>query len=121
MLLTQLYIGGKTVGTVEIVNVTRNCTRISSDYYWRVTVKPLNEPAYSRVGLIVDSYNGDAMQCLQEVLDNWKQKIDYALDNHGNKVYKAESLTLTPAEYWEKYDKYESKRKSKKKIKFSKI
>ena len=106
MLITKLYINDKIVGTVEIVNITRNCTRISSDYYWRVKVKPLNKPEYTRMGLIIDSYNGDAMQCLQEVLDNWRRKIDYAVDNHGDKTYKSQSMALTPAEYWEKYDKY---------------
>jgi len=114
MLTAKLNIGKEIVGTVEIVNVTRGLARISSDYYWRVKVKPLHKPEFTKVGLVVDSYNGDAMECLQEVLDYWRQYKEgkeYAYDNHGHKVYKAEGLTLTPAEYWEKYDEPKQKAK----------
>ena len=113
MLEAKLYIGGKEIGKVEIVNVTRCAGRISSDYYWRVYIEKLNGEKQTSVGLIVDSYNGNAMQLLSEVLNQWEDRENVgetALDNHGQRCWKAESMTMAPNEYWTKYDEYEKNR-----------
>lgn len=115
MIKVNLNICGKTnkqVGLVEIVNVTRCVGRVSSDYYWRVSVKNIRGEKKTTTGLIVDCSTDDAMQLLADVLSLWRTNRP-ALDNHGLLVKQAESMTLTPEEYWKKFDRYELKSKSK--------
>jgi len=94
----------KTIGEIKIANITKDRTRLSSDYVWRVT----EDRGDDRAGYIVDSMNVTAAALLLEVLTQWKTGLGFSLDNHGQMVSKPEGIQFTAEELWAKIDEYNS-------------
>jgi len=108
MLIAKLFIKRKPVGLVEICNVTGTGTgRVSSDYYWRIHVKPRDGQSQIFCGCTADSYTVTAMQLLADVLAQWRSSPlppGQAYDNHGNVVASAEGVSYTADEFWKCQD-----------------
>lgn len=71
---------------ITIINLTRGGGRLSSDYAWRIRKVDPDDRMTTAYGCLVDSYNGNSVDLLREVLQAWKSGTDVALDNHGNPV-----------------------------------
>ncbi len=74
----------RTLAEIVIANITGGGGRVSSDYAWRIRrVDRDNQEAVAH-GCLVDSYNGNALDLLMEVLAEWKSGRKAPIDNHGN-------------------------------------
>lgn len=71
---------------IAIINLNRGGGRVSSDYAWRVRKTDHDGKMTIDYGCLADSYNGNAVDLLWEVLQAWKSGSDLSVDNHGQLV-----------------------------------
>lgn len=81
---------------VVIANITREAGRISSDYAWRIRRLDRDSREVVTYGGLLDSYNGNAVDLLAEVLGEWKSGRSAPVDNHGF----TRTLISDPEAFW---------------------
>ncbi len=86
----------RTLAEIVIANITVAGGRVSSDYAWRIRRLDRDDQEIVSYGCLVDSYSGNAVDLLWEVLGEWKSGRERPLDNHGF----AATLIHDPVAFW---------------------
>lgn len=90
----------RVLGEITIINITHGAGRISSDYAWRIRARDSSKREILAHGCLVDSYNGNVIDLLYEVLEEWKSGRTASIDNHGHAV----TLIKDHEAYWKAAD-----------------
>lgn len=89
----------KTLAEITVINLASNAGRITSDYAWRIR-SDSGGKRFVAHGCLVDSYNGNVVDLLWEVLAEWKSGRECPIDNHGHPV----RLIKDHKAYWKEAD-----------------
>jgi hypothetical protein len=90
----------RTLGEITVANITRAAGRISDDYAWRIRVVDKKQREIVAYGCLVDSYTGNVVDLVWEVLAEWKSGRPAPIDNHGNAMI----LIRDHEAFWRKAD-----------------
>lgn len=92
----------RVLAEVEIVNVTRNLSRTSQDYAWRI-----REPSerIDAKGWLVDWRGKGAVSLLGAVIDEWTSGRELPFDVHGNPTAPEGLADVPPGEWWAEHDR----------------
>lgn len=84
----------RSLAEITIANITRAVGRMSDDYAWRIKMTDRGGREIVAYGSLVDSYNGNAVELLHEVLREWKSGRPLPIDNHGHAVSLIDDLAV---------------------------
>ena len=101
---TNITVGEKNLGEIEIGNITYDGSRMSSDYLWRINAVDARRRPIVVCGFIVDSCNGSALELVAEVLAEWKSGRKYPIDNHGKERLYPEGYNMSAEDMWKRID-----------------
>ena len=94
----------RSIGEIEIINITNDAGRTTDDYLWRIRAIPKNGAPIDACGYLVDDMSDTAVHLLGRVLDQWQSGDALPADHHGRKTL-PERTTLTAREHWQKIDR----------------